>query len=73
MYLLHSIMEWGFSIFVLGLEVAMLSFYHEPDNIQFVIPDDEKQKSNIVLLLLSQSDYKGCVVYSKLAVQIQLL
>ena len=48
MYLLHSIMKWSFSVFILGLEVALLSKYKEPDNVQFVFPDDEKH--DILLL-----------------------
>ena len=55
MYLLHSIIKWSFSIFVLGLEVAMLSLHKESDNIQFVIPDDEKQEILLLLLKLFHS------------------
>ena len=42
-YLPHSIMKYSFSIIVIGVKVAMLSLHKEPDNIQFVLPDDEKK------------------------------
>ena len=43
-YLPHGKMKWSFSIIVLGLEVTMLSFHQECDNVQLA-RTEEKWKS----------------------------
>ena len=46
MYLPNGKMKWSISMFVLGIEVTMLSFHQECDNVP-VVPTEENYTDSV--------------------------